>query len=187
MCQGPRSHLIVMWEPVSENPVFWGVGITKRQAFIYSGPTKIDRRSSRVAPSAFLLCRALVSMLTAKKNTQTFFTRQSSDGTHTLKRRKARCCPGRFSTRNAAGLHARTRGGGNPVANDSYVILRRGPNGHYSRISTSIGKEKADSCAALLKLDKPGEYLLLNLRTKIIEEWNETSSKPSSGGPRARA
>ena len=73
------------------------------------------------------------------------------------------------------------------MANDSYVILRRGPNGHYSPISTSIGKEKADSCVALLKVDKPGEYLLLNLRTRIIEEWNETSSKPSSGGPRARA
>ena len=175
-----------MWEPASENLVFSGVGITKGQAFIYSGPTKIDRRSSRPAPSAFLLSRVLVSRLTAKKKRK-LSSRVNHQTEHTLKRRKARCCPRNFSTRNAAGLHARTKGGGNPVANDRYVILRRGPNGHYSPISTSISKVKADSCVALLKPDKPGEYLLLNLRTKIIEEWNETSSKPSSGGPHARA
>jgi len=32
-------------------------------------------------------------------------------------------------------------------------------------------REKADACLALLNVRKPGEYLLLNLRTKIIEEW----------------
>lgn len=57
------------------------------------------------------------------------------------------------------------------MVNDTYVILRKGPSGQYSSISTSMGRERADTCVALLKLNKPGKYLLLNLRTKIIEEW----------------
>lgn len=71
------------------------------------------------------------------------------------------------------------------MASDTYVILRRGPNGQYSPISRSVGKEEADCWAALLKLKKSGEYLLLNLRTKVIEEVNEASSKPSSRRLRA--
>jgi len=57
------------------------------------------------------------------------------------------------------------------VVNDTYVILRKGPNGQYSSISTSMRREKADAFVVLLKVKKPGEYLLFNLRTKIIEEW----------------
>ena len=48
-----------------------------------------------------------------------------------------------------------------------------------------MGKEEADRWAALLKLKKSGEYLLLNLRTKVTEEVNETSSKPSNRRLRA--
>jgi hypothetical protein len=59
------------------------------------------------------------------------------------------------------------------VANDTYVILKKGRNGQYSSISPSMGREKADAGVVLLNVNKPGKYLLLNLRTNIIEEWKK--------------
>jgi hypothetical protein len=53
------------------------------------------------------------------------------------------------------------------MCRDTYVILRKGPNGQYSSIGAPMGEEKA---RALLKINKPGKYLLLNSRTKVIEE-----------------
>ena len=73
------------------------------------------------------------------------------------------------------------------MVQDTYVILRRGPSGQYSPIGKSIGKEAADRYVALLKQRTSGEYLLLNLRTKVIEESNDTSSKLSNRRFRARA
>jgi hypothetical protein len=59
------------------------------------------------------------------------------------------------------------------VANDTYLILRKDPKGQYASICTSMGRDRADSCVALLKANKPGKYLLLNLRTNMIEEWKK--------------
>ena len=36
-----------------------------------------------------------------------------------------------------------------------------------------MGREKADAGVVLLNVNKPGKYLLLNLRTNIIEEWKK--------------
>jgi phage-related protein len=72
------------------------------------------------------------------------------------------------------------------MANDNYVILRRGPNGQYSPISKSMRREEVDTCVALLKVNQPGKYLLLNLQTNIIEEWNDTTGRNANGRSRAR-
>lgn len=64
---------------------------------------------------------------------------------------------------------------------DTYIILRKGPNGQYSSISAPMDKEKGDSWVALLKVRKPGRYLLLNWRTNIIEESNETTTRNAKG------
>lgn len=62
--------------------------------------------------------------------------------------------------------------------NDTYVILRKGRNGHYSSVSTSMSRDKADDWLALLRVKKPGKYLLLNLRTNVIEEGKDSQGEP---------
>jgi hypothetical protein len=63
------------------------------------------------------------------------------------------------------------------VANDTYVILMKRVNGQYSSISSLRGRQNADACVELLKIRKPGKYLLLNLRTKIVEEWKQSQAQ----------
>jgi hypothetical protein len=58
--------------------------------------------------------------------------------------------------------------------NDSYVVLRKGKRGQFSTVSSATGWQHARACAKNLNTQNPGKYLLLNLRTKLIEDWERT-------------
>jgi len=60
-------------------------------------------------------------------------------------------------------------------ANDNYVILRK-VGRHYSPTITATGRSEAIASVVLLEATEPGDYLLLNLRTRITETSEEAKS-----------
>jgi len=57
------------------------------------------------------------------------------------------------------------------------AILRKGSKSQYYPIATVKGRQRARAYAVSLKAIRAGEYLLLNTRTKKIEELEEPTAK----------
>ena len=56
---------------------------------------------------------------------------------------------------------------------NSYGILHKNQDGSYSCVRVVDGREQAEERMRLLNSKLPGEYLLLDLTTKIIEDESD--------------